>query len=159
DRGAQMLFGCSGIEEDNVLAALLAGIQLLGTHGGHMVHHLHLLPKILAGHVHAPLSGIAHSSPAVDAPLEYVPVAIAHALQSGSSEYRPSSIVVADNDQGTLVRYQTPHAKFQFPARYQAGARDMRTVVFTRLSYVNAGARRLSIEHVLEIRRDNQLGH
>src|SRR4029453_3581214 len=124
-----------------------------------MVHYLHLFPKILAGHVHAPLSSIAHGSPVVDTTIEYVHVAIAHALQSGSSEYRPSSIVVADNDQGALVRHQTPHPKFQFPTRYQAGARDMRTVVFTRFSYVNAGAGRLGIEHVLEFCRGNRLCH
>ena len=143
--------GSPGIEEDNVFAALLAGVQFLGTHGGHMVHHLHLLPKILAGHVHAPLGGIARSGPVVDAPVEYLNVAIAHALQGGCSERCPSSIIVADDDQGALVRYQTPHPKFQLPARDQAGAGDMRAVVFTRFSYVNAGAGRLGIEQVLEI--------
>src|SRR2546422_1887335 len=111
-----------------------------------MVHYLHLLPKILAGHVYAPFSGIAHSSPAVDAPVEYLNVAVAHALQGGCCERRPSSIVVADDDQSALVRHQAPHAEFQFPARYQAGARDMRTVIFTRLSYINAGAGRLGID-------------
>jgi hypothetical protein len=83
-----------------------------------MVHDLHLLPKILAGHVHAPLSGIAHGGPAVDAPVEYVNVAITHALQGGCSERCPSSIVIADDDQGALVWHQAPHAKFQLSTRY-----------------------------------------
>ena len=119
------------------------------------MHHLHLLPKILAGHVHAPLGSIAHGGPAVDTTVEHLNVAITHTLQGGCSERRPSSIVVTDNDHSALVRHQTLHAKFQFPARYQAGARDMRAVVFTRFSYVNAGAGRLGIKQVPEIGRGN----
>src|SRR5215510_1602771 len=148
DGSAPVFFRGAGIEEDNVLTALLAGVQFLGTHAGHMVHHLHLLPKILAGHIHAPFGGIIHGGPAVDAPVEHLHVVIAHALEGGGGKRRPSSIVVADDDQSALVRHQAPHPKFQLPAWYQAGARDMRTVVFPRFAYVNIGAGRLGIEPV-----------
>jgi hypothetical protein len=154
-----MLFRGAGIEENNVLTALLAGMEFLGTHGGHMVHHLHLLPKILAGHVHAPFRSIAKSGPVIDASVEHVHLAIAHALQGGCSERGSLSIIVTDDDRGALVRHQTPHPKFQLPARYQAGAGDMRAVVFTRFSYVNTGAGRLGIEQVLEICRGYRLCH
>src|SRR5262249_22106496 len=110
-------------------------------------------------YVHTPFGAIAHRGPAIDPTVEHFNLAIAHALQRGSSQRRSSAIVVADDDHGALVRHQAPHAKFQFTAWDQAGARNMRAVVFASFPYVDTSAGGLGIKHVLQVCRGDRLCH
>lgn len=149
----------AGIQNDDRFTALLTRVQFLRVHSRHVMHHFHFFPKILAGDIDTPFGTVALTGPAIGPACEHADIAIAHACEGRRGERRPAAIIVTDDHRCPWIGHQTLHAKFHLTPRHQAGTWNVGTVVFTDLAHINAGARGLMIQHLLEISWGNRLHH
>ena len=156
---ALVLFGRAGVENVQLVPPRHARLQVGRLDLRHVMHHFHLFPEILAGHVGAPLGGLVVAHPAVDAPLQDSHVAVPHAFQRGGCQRRAAPIVVAHHHTGARKRHRLRHVKFELPARQQAHPWNVRAVVFARLSDVDAGRRRIACQKVEQGCGADQVGH
>ena len=159
DAEAPELLGRARIEDDELLALLDARREVLALDLGHVVDHLDLLAEVLARNVHPPLGLESVRDPAVDSAVEHRDLAIAHALQGSRGEPGAPAVVVTHHDGRALEGHRLRRLKLQLPARDQARAGDVATVVLAGLPDVDQGERLLAREQTLECRRCDRACH
>ena len=114
-------------------------MEVGGVNLWYMVHHLHLLAKVLADYIAAPLGGVVLDAPLGDAPFQHGHVGVTHPLQGGGGQIGPAPIVITQDYLGIFDRNRGRHAELQVPAGDQAGVGDVGAVVLTRLSNIDQG--------------------
>ena len=134
-----VFLGGAGVEDNQLVAPFDAFVEVFGTDFRYVVHRLQLFAEVLAGHVHPPFGGVVPAGPAVDAALQHGDVDVAETFQRGCGQRGAAAVVVANDDGDAFGRHRRLDDVFDAPPGYQAGARDVRAVVFSRLPDVNEG--------------------
>ena len=149
----------AGIQNHQLVAPLHPPAQFSGVNFRDVMHHLHLFAEILAGDVDPPLGRVVPADPAVDAPGQHGYLSITEFLQSSGGQGGPAAVIVAQDYRDAGVGNRRGQPELQLPAGYQAGAGDVRTVVFPGFPNVNQGKGRVALQQGIKVFGGDFSGH
>jgi len=113
------------VEDDHVVAAVDARLDVGGFHAGSFVMQLDVLAEGLAGHIHARIHLVPGIDPRLQAAFEHRDIAVAVPGKRGRRAFGQALAAVGHHDARRTARHQHGHADLELGQRHRGGQEHM----------------------------------